>query len=724
MFELEPRLLVTENKSLPEILEEFPYGPEVWDGVVAAPPERPHELPVYRNKAFPELVTCLHRDLDTHAKLFNHAARLFAHRPCLGHRPYDYRSNKSKNCYHSLTYAEVNQRKRNLGSGLLRALQASRLDRLLESHQKILRHESSAPTFNSGRHSFILSIFSANRVEWMLTDLACSAYSITNTALYDTLGDGVTQYILETTELPVVVCSHDKIEALLDMKPRLANLVLIVSMDPMRFVDQAVVARGKRLGVQVLDIHQVEVLGASARMREIPPSPNTLYTISFTLGTTGANPKGAKLTHRNIALAVAFFVSTKRQVPDGRALIYLPLTHIFERGTLAFAISTGYHLGFPHLSFGEKQDAFASLVEDCRVFKPHYFSIVPRLLTKFESAVKSHLAESNERVILQEVIANKMSAQAAADGADGKSDALDTYGPYHHLRKMFGFDNLVWTQTASAPVNPNTLKYLKAALNIGVSQLYGLTESTGAYTRSPDYEHIPGSCGPTGISCEVKLVSRPEMGYLVENHEGELLIRGAEIFAGYFKNDAETKKVYDTATGWFATGDISRIDPVTGRIYIIDRVKNFFKLQQGEYISPEKVENVYLSLNPVIQQLYVHGDSLRAWLVGVVGITHEAGCTFLKKKPSQLSPEEMVEEINQLPNKRRFLHAINTTTRAHLNGIERLHNIHIEINPLRLDRDVVTPTLKLKRAVAARFFKDVFSRLYDEESSLLTRSSL
>ncbi|KAK7677560.1 hypothetical protein QCA50_019469 [Cerrena zonata] len=291
---------------------------------------------------------------------------------------------------------------------------------------------------------------------------------------------------------------------------------------------------------------------------------------------------------------------------------------------------------------------------------------------------------------------------------------------------MLGFDNLIWTQTASAPINPATLIYLKASLSIGVSQLYGLTEVTGAFTRGHPYECIPGSCGSTGVSCEVKLVSREEMGYTADEHKGELLIRGPGVFPGYFKNDEETSKVLDSNLGWFSSGDIARIDPNNGRIYIIDRVKNFFKLAQGEYISPEKIENIYLLKNPIIQQLYIHGDSIRHWLVGIVGISHELGIKFLNDEcgynRADMSVAEIFQELNKVENKAIFLKKINQNVSSSINGLEKLHNIHIELNPLTLDRNVVTPTFKIKRGVASKFFASIFNRLYDLERSLVEHS--
>lgn len=693
----------------------------------------PNESAIYRNKARPDqLVSAIRPELDTLAKVFNNAAKIFADRPCFGYRPYNYATGTSENRYDHFTYAEVNQRKKALGAGILSVL----LDNPfrtndLASHRKIADHVQNYRSYNADNYSFVVSIFSANRLEWLLTDLATSAYSITNTALYDTLGDAVTLHILETTESPIVVCSRDKISTILQLKrdnpSKLANLISVVSMDPISLdpTYSSMYEKAKNQGVILHDIHQVEVLGHLNQLEELPPSPETLFTISFTSGTTGSNPKGALLSQQNLAAAIAFFAAEKPQIKDGRAFIFLPLTHIFERGTLNFALSTGYFLGFPHLTLNAKVDAFTALVEDCKIFKPHYFSIVPRLLTKMESIIKSHVEslDTVNRFAIKKIIDYKLSQQGIQDGSSGANLVMDNFPTYQAIKSLFGLENLVWMQTASAPINPNTLIYLKASLGVGISQLYGLTETTGAFSKDHMYECKPGSCGSPGVASEVKLVSRPEMGYYVEDNKGELLIRGAQVFHGYFKNDEETKAVYDAETGWFHSGDIGMINPENGRIYIIDRVKNFFKLAQGEYISPEKVENIYLTKNPIIQQLYVHGDPVRSWLVGVVGISYDSGLKFLNDECGynklELTENELLHELNSVNNKLVFLQKINSSVREHINGIEKLHNIHIEINPLRLDRDIVTPTLKIKRRVAAKFFSTIFHKLYELEQSLV-----
>lgn len=724
-------------------------GTDVYDSVTVSA-GTDEFTPTFRNKAHPQgIIDCAHESLNTHHRLFNNAAVLFKDRPCLGFRPYDYKSTSLHPEFVSFTYGEVNLRKQLIGSGILAVLKNNKYkDLSLISHQKFENHieryhqygkETPKSMLREDNCSFIVSIFSANRPEWILTDLACSSYSITNTALYDTLGAGVSQYILELTNSPIVVCSRDKISLLAEMKRQspdsLANLITIVSMDMLHeHDDHNLFEACIESKLELYDLAQIEEIGMNNLILELPPSPETMYTISFTSGTTGSKPKGVMLTQRNAAAAITFLASLepKFDSPQGRAFIFLPLTHIYERQTSAFALANGYYLGFPQLTVGFRKlpNTFDLLIDDLKLFKPHYFSIVPRILTKLEGFIKQYLETTADKLVINRIIDYKLEKQTELDGAKGDHLVYDKYLPYTKLRSLVGFDNLIWTQTASAPVAPSTLQYLKASLNIGIRQLYGLTEVFGAVTTTQPFDSDPGNCGSIGVSGEMKLRSVSDMGYSINDPTkspiGEVMLRGAQTFVGYYHNKEETDKALEL-DGWFHTGDIGMIatqgKTAHGRLYIVDRVKNFFKLSQGEYISPEKIENRYLSSNPILQQLYVHGDSLQSFVVGVCGVSYDDGVDFLADcgcNSRKMNHQEMLAEMNSIPNKMKFIKMLNENVKD-LNGFEKLQNVHIDINPLTVERNVVTPTFKIKRGVASKFFAPVFEVLYEKEKSLVQR---
>ncbi|KAG5422222.1 FAA24 [Candida metapsilosis] len=736
-----------------EAFARLPFGEDVLSSVSLGPDSNRYNSANYsetfRNKAHSQsLIDSIHPDLNTHAKMFNRAAKTYANRQCVGARPYNYETRKSANHFEYFTYKEVHAKKNNIGAGIIRSLNANKyLDLNLEAHKKVVNHLRDWETYGVPNYlrdnkdhiiekscSFIVSIFAVNRLEWVLTDLACSAYSITNTALYDTLGPDVSQFILRTTESPIVVCTLDKVAAVLELKQKFPeeakSVISIVSMDPIRYLDASLVKLAEELKVEITDLSAIEQLGKDNPIQELPPRPDTLFTVSFTSGTTGSKPKGVMIPHRMAAAYISFLACIEPQAKRGDiAFIFLPLTHIYERQTSAYALSGGYTLGFPQTTVGQTGvNTFVNMIDDLRILQPTYMSIVPRLLTRLEGLIKEKVKalDETEQHRVNQIIEYKLNEQAKHDGPQGFDSRFDSYAPYFNLRKSIGYNRLKWVQTASAPVAASTLAYLKASLNIGARQLYGLTESGGAVSSTTEYDSKPGTSGSIAPTVELRLRGVRDMGYDSGKLEGEIMLRGPQMFKGYYYNQEETDKCINEH-GWFHTGDIGHIDE-RGRLSITDRVKNFFKLAQGEYISPEKIENRYLSANPIINQLYVHGNSLKSYLVGIAGIDYEQGLKFLNSEfginKIGMSEEEMLAQMNKVEVKTKLLHILNDNVRGQLNGFELLHNIHIEINPLTVERDVVTPTFKLKRPVAQKFFASAIHKLYEIEQSLIVGAKL
>lgn len=177
------------------------------------------------------------------------------------------------------------------------------------------------------------------------------------------------------------------------------------------------------------------------------------------------------------------------------------------------------------------------------------------------------------------------------------------------IQQQFG-GNVRFMLSASAPISADVLQFYKLALGIHVYEVYGQTETNGPATGTHPLDKLGGSVGGVMSSMKIRLRDVPELGYLSSDKpypRGEVQFKGINVFKGYFKNPEKTKEAF-SEDGWLCSGDVGLVLP-NGAIRIIDRAKNIFKLSQGEYIAPEKLENIYTQC-PIIQQIFVYGDSL------------------------------------------------------------------------------------------------------------------
>jgi long-chain acyl-CoA synthetase len=170
--------------------------------------------------------------------------------------------------------------------------------------------------------------------------------------------------------------------------------------------------------------------------------------------------------------------------------------------------------------------------------------------------------------------------------------------------------------TGSAPMTGDVLNFLKICFSCPIREGYGQTETSAPASFTSEKDPTSGHVGGPLPCIRFRLKDIPEMNYLSTdpNPRGELCFKGESVFKGYFKAADKNTEAFDSE-GWLRSGDVGEILP-NGAVKVIDRAKNIFKLSQGEYIAPEKLENVYIQ-SPFLAQIYVHGDSLQHYLVSV-----------------------------------------------------------------------------------------------------------
>ncbi len=420
-------------------------------------------------------------------------------------------------------------------------------------------------------------------------------------------------------------------------------------------------------------------------------APDDLATIVYTSGTTG-RPKGVMLSHRNVLSAA---VTVLERIPGGTDdsfISYLPVAHIFER-------TVGYYLPVvigARVGYARSID---SLAEDLMVVRPSVFLGVPRVFERAYAAIREKAGRNAlTRTLLDWTLAIGWRRFEAAQGRAPPPGLLDRAAWPVLYRLVSGkilrrFGGRVRVAvTGGAPMSKRVARFF-VSLGLPLVEGYGLAEATGPVSACALEDNVVGSVGRPIAGVDVKLA---------EN--GELLVRGPTVMAGYWQQREATSDVID-AEGWLHTGDVAEIKD--GRIFIRGRLKEILVTSTGENVAPADLE-VALVVDPLVAQAMVVGDR-RPFLAALIVLQGEAWRDFAEQlgvepdDPAALaSPavrnavlERLVGSLRQFPD------------------YAQIRAIHLMLEEWTVDEGLITATMKVKRdAVAERFAAEI-ERLYE-----------
>ncbi len=477
------------------------------------------------------------------------------------------------------------------------------------------------------------------------------------------------------------------------------SLKLIISVDPLDagepdgYSKLAVLSKiAAQNGIQIWSLEAVEELGAEVAHPPRPPRADDVLTINYTSGTTG-DPKGVVLTHANCVAGVANARTSGQTSHKDTIISYLPLAHIYGRMADQSALAEGAAIGFFHGNMLE-------LVDDLKLLRPTGLVSVPRLYNRFSSGIQAQTVEAPgvRGALSRSAIEAKKASMKLPRGQAHNQHLLYDRIWTPKVRAAVGLDRCHSMVSGSAQLDPDVQTFLRAAFGNFFTQGYGLTESYAVASYQLRGDFTTGNIGPPVPGCEICLESVPDLEYLVTDKprpRGELLLRGPVIFREYYKNEAETTKALEP-DGWFHTGDIAEIDEM-GRIRIIDRKKNVLKLSQGEYISPERIENVYMGSSGLVAMAYVHGEPSQSALVGIFGVDPATFAPFAGKVLKKPVPAEDVEAVRAAARdsqvRKAFVKHLDAIGKSHkFNGYEKVRAVLLEVEPFTVDNELLTPT--------------------------------
>ena len=522
-----------------------------------------------------------------------------------------------------------------------------------------------------------------NRTEWFVADLGISQIGAITVPVYPTISIEDYVYIFNDAEIKYCFVSDKGLyEKLLQVKEQVSSLIEIFTFDE---VENA------RNWLEILhlgnDFSQEEVENRKKGIKE-----EDLATIIYTSGTTGS-PKGVMLTHKNI-ISNVLGVENKIPIPNKdykeiRTLSFLPICHILERMVCYFYFHHGFSTYFA--------ESIEKIGENMKEVKPHFVTVVPRLLEKVYDKIyhKGISAGGLKKLIfLWAMGVNKK--YELGQPKNWKQKLADKL-VFSKWREGLGGE-IVSLISGSAALSISLNKKFQAA-GIPIIEGYGLTETSPVIAVNSFDQMKLGSVGKPLDNLQVKIAD-----------DGEILVKGPSVTQGYLNKPEQTKEAF-TEEGFFKTGDIGHIDE-EGFLIITDRKKEMFKTSGGKYVAPQMIENK-AKASRFIEQIMVVGEG------------EKMPCAFVQpefdfvKRWAELhnldigqTPEEMVKSPEL---KKRIEKEIDKLNQK-LGNWEQVKRVELTPEIWSVDNGMLTPTMKLKRKVIKERYIDLYNKLYEKET--------
>ena len=530
-------------------------------------------------------------------------------------------------------------------------------------------------------------ILGFNRVEWVTFAIGTQAVGAAPAGIYTTCSPTEVQYIVHHAEATVVLvedaAQFAKLAQERDRLPLLRHVVLMQGAsvdDPLALTWDEFLARGEATTEAAVD----------ARLREIPEDATATYI--YTSGTTGP-PKAVMLSHRNVLWTADTISSLMHFTPADTMLSYLPLSHIAEQLISMYGpVVLGNQVYFA--------ESLEKLPDNLKQVQPTIFFGVPRIWEKFHAAVrgklglvtgpKKHLLAWAMGVARRvHALANRGAAPSALLGLQYQ---LAQRLVFRKLKAALGLGNVKVCSSGAAPIAKEVLEFF-SGLDLVVHEVYGQSEDCGPTSTNYPGATRFGTVGQPLAGVEVRLAD-----------DGEILVRGANVFKGYFKDPAATAETL--IDGWLHSGDLGAID-AEGYLHITGRKKEIIITAGGKNIAPKNIEAA-LKQHPLVEEAVVIGDR-RKFLSALLTLQMPAATAWL----AEHAPGGEVHVADGVhPAIVQDLFTWIEKANRDFARVEHVRKFRVLPRSLMQEHDELTPTLKLKRRNIDRNWSQLIESMY------------
>ncbi len=536
------------------------------------------------------------------------------------------------------------------------------------------------------------SILGENCPEWIFADLAIQSLRGVSVGIYPTNSEEQVKYIVDHSRSRFVIAEdQEQVDKLLVIKEDLPLLkkVIVIDMKGLRHYDDPA----------IISFREVEELGREEDQKDPgrfeklveETQPQDVALIIYTSGTTGP-PKGCMLQHQNFIYNNMGMQEIFQFTDQDNLLSYLPLCHILERGlSMCAHLIHGYTINFA--------ESIDTVQENVQEISPTVFAAVPRILEKLYSTVEIKLEDTTRLKHFMYQLWEPVGRRAAVYRMARERlpvllhllYGLGYLWSFRKVRDRLGLSRCRLLMSGGAPIAPEVLEFYHS-LGVHTIEMWAQTESCAGGT-GPHHITKPGSVGEPIKSIEMRLAE-----------DGEILIKGDSVFAGYYRDTESTQEVL--RAGWLHTGDVGRFDE-DGHLYIVDRKKDIIITSGGKNISPSEIENK-MKCSPYIKEAIVIGDGMK-YLTALIQIEYDNVGNWAQ---NEKIPYTNYKNLAQNPSVYELIKIEVEGVNETLAKVETIKKFRILEKELDQDDEELTATQKVKRKVIAKRFEEEIKEMY------------